>query len=82
MMDNLMEKPAWCEKCHAHIIPIGLAELLWSRIAFRLVMWWPVRFLMSPPCVQMLPWAGNIAWRCSCFANNARARANQEPNNG
>ena len=65
-------EPPWCDKCHAHIIPMGLGELLWSRICFRLVMWWPVGLLMSPPCVQMLPWAGNIAFRCSCLANNLR----------
>jgi hypothetical protein len=70
---NLSTEPPWCESCHTHIIPMGLAEYCWSGVCWFLVMHWPDRFFMSRPHAAILPWAGNIAYRCTCWSNQRPA---------
>jgi hypothetical protein len=57
---------------------MGFAELLWSWVCWHLVMHWPNRFFMSRLHAAVLPWAGNIAFRCTCWN---KAIAHPQPDN-
>jgi hypothetical protein len=65
-------EPGWCDKCQAHVIPMGVAELALAWVCWQLVMHWPDRFFMSRPHAAVLPWAGCWAFRCTCWANNRK----------
>lgn len=57
----------WCEHCNAPpFSELPLWERLLSGVCYRLVLLWPVRWLVSHPCRAMLPWAGNFGFRCHC----------------
>lgn len=70
----LKDEPGWCDKCHAHIIPMGWAELAWSWLCWHVVMHWPYRFFANRAHLAILPWAGNIAYRCTCLRNQRNAK--------
>ena len=80
-----LAEPSWCDKCHAHVIPMGLGEYLWSWACWHITMHWPHRFFMSRPHAAILPWSGNIAYRCVCIRNQRfalRASASSEGSHG
>ena len=77
-MTDRASEPDWCGKCHAPIIPRGAAELAWSWLCWWLVMRWPDRWFVNRAHMAILPWAGNIAFRCTCWSNQGRARAKEQ----
>lgn len=59
-------EPEWCEKCFGPVIVMPLWERALSRVCWWLAMHWPDRFFATKPHLAILPWAGNIAYRCHC----------------
>jgi hypothetical protein len=70
-----------CETCHAPIMGVSDLELDLSHIAYWLVMKWPLGWF-ERVWFALLPWAGTIAYACSCRNKNraaiAKATAEQE----
>ena len=67
--DVKLIEPDWCENCHAHIVPMGVGEMLLSWACWFLTMNWPDRWFANRAHLAVLPWAGNIAYRCTCLRN-------------
>lgn len=63
----MSEEPAWCDTCHAHIIPMSRWERSVSRVCYWLAMHWPHWLAFTKPHYAILPWAGNYAYRCFCM---------------
>jgi CBS domain containing-hemolysin-like protein len=68
--------PTWCDKCFGPRIPFTMAEWCWSWVCWFVVLRWPDRWFMNRVHAAILPWAGSIAYRCTCTRTSTEERAN------
>ena len=61
-----------CETCHAPVMGRSDLELDLSHIAYWLVLKWPLGWF-ERLWFALLPWAGSIAFGCSCRDKNRLA---------